>query len=220
MTAGSLVYAFDAYGTLFDVHAAASAHRGEIGASWEKLSQTWRQKHLEYTWVHSMTARVVPFWLLAQRSLDYSIALVGGVPPGVREKLLQSFRTMAAFPEVVEVLGALKSRGAKLAILSNGDPDMLDEAVAAAGLSGTFDAVLSVTDVGIFKPDMTVYELVTRRFGCTPGDVSFQSSNRWDVAGAQVFGFKTVWLNRGGAPDEYPDMPAGQIGKDLRLLVS
>lgn len=171
------VYVFDAYGTLFDVHAAASAHRGEIGASWERLSQTWRQKHIEYTWVHSMTGRMVPFWLLTQRSLDFAIASVGGVPQGVRDKLLGAYRSMAAFPEVGGLLKSLKAKGSKVAILSNGDPDMLDEAITGAGLAGMFDAVMSVTEAGIFKPDLSVYGLVNQRFGCTSDAVSFQSSN-------------------------------------------
>ena len=213
------LYVFDAYGTLFDVHAAASAHRDLIGAVWEKLSQTWRQKHLEYTWVHAMTGRDASFWSLTERSLDYAIAVSGGVPAGVREKLLAAYRTMRAFPEVPGVLAKLKARGAQLVILSNGDPDMLRDAVSSAGLDHVFDAVLSVRDAGIFKPDMAVYRLVIDRFGGVANDVSFQSSNRWDIAGAQVFGFRTVWVNRTGAPDEYPDMAADRIVTDLNALV-
>jgi 2-haloacid dehalogenase len=212
------IYVFDAYGTLFDVHAAASVHREAIGAGWEKLSLTWRTKHLEYTWINAMTGQPATFWVLAQQSLDFSIASVGGVPVGVREKLLGAYRKMAAFPEVAETLAALKADGARLAILSNGDPDMLTDAVGAAGLDGVFDAVLSVATVKTFKPMPVVYQMVCDRFGCTAADVSFQSSNRWDIAGAQAFGFKTVWVNRGGAVDEYPHLPAGRIVKDLRAL--
>ena len=127
---------------------------------------------------------------------------------------------MQAFAEVPDVLQALKAQGAQVAILSNGDPDMLADAVNAAGLQGVFDAVLSVRDAGIFKPDMAVYRLVLDRFGGTASEVSFQSSNRWDIAGAHVFGFQTVWINRSGAPNEYPDMPAGRIVKNLSALVS
>ncbi len=213
------LYVFDAYGTLFDVHSATAAHRATIGAQWEKLSQTWRSKHLEYSWIHALTGRDANFWSLTERSLDFAIASVGGVPAGVREKLLAAYRTMQAFPEVPSVLAALKARGARVAILSNGDPDMLADAVNSAGLSGVFDAVLSVRDAGVFKPDMAVYRLVLDRFGGTADDVSFQSSNRWDIAGAEVFGFRTVWINRSGAPDEYPDMPADRIVRDLTALV-
>ncbi len=214
------LYVFDAYGTLFDVHAAAGRYRDEIGPSFERLSQTWRTKHLEYSWIHSQTGRQIDFWTLTQLSLDYAIAASGGVPAGVREKLLGSYRKMAAFPEVPTVLAALKAQGHKLAILSNGDPDMLVDAVTAAGLGGTFDAVISVQDAGVFKPAMRVYQLVHDRLGGKPSDVTFMSSNRWDVAGAQVFGFGTVWVNRGHMPDEYPDMPAGRMAADLRVLAA
>ena len=126
---------------------------------------------------------------------------------------------MDAYPEVAEVLAALKARGAGLAILSNGDPDMLDDAVRAAGLGGLFDAVLSVTAAGIFKPSPAVYRLATERFGCKPGDISFQSSNRWDIAGAKAFGFHAVWINRTAAPDEYPDLRPDRVVRDLRGLL-
>ena len=214
------IYAFDAYGTLFDVHAAASRQRDAIGANWERLSQLWRTKHLEYSWIHAQTGRHTRFWTLTERSLDFAIASVGGVPAGVRENLLAAYRKMAAFPEVPRVLAALRERGARLAILSNGDPDMLADAIAASGLDGVFEAVVSVAEAGVFKPAMPVYKLITDRFSCKPADVSFQSSNRWDVAGGQVFGYRTVWVNRAGMPDEYPDMPAALVARDLDALLA
>ncbi|MGE3067329.1 MAG: haloacid dehalogenase type II [Hyphomicrobiaceae bacterium] len=213
------VYAFDAYGTLFDVHAAAARHKTAIGPSWERLSQLWRTKHLEYTWIYSQTRRKPTFWLLAQQSLDYAIASVGGIPDGLRDHLLAAYRRMDAFPEVREVLSALRAKGARLAILSNGDQDMVDEAVSAARLDGMLDAVLSVADAGIFKPDDKVYQLVLDRFGVARSDVSFQSSNRWDVAGAKAFGFCCVWINRGNMPDEYPDLAPDRTIADLRGLL-
>ncbi len=209
---------FDAYGTLFDVHAAAGRYREEIGPAYERLSQTWRAKHLEYTWIHAQTERPIDFWTLTQRSLDYAIAVSGGVSSDVRAKLLNAYRQMATFPEVPAALARLKARGDKLAILSNGDPDMLAEAVTSAGLASTFDAVISIQDAGVFKPDKRVYQLVHARLGGKPADVTFLSSNRWDVAGAQVFGFGTMWVNRAHLPDEYPDMPAGQVVRDLTTL--
>ena len=214
------IYVFDAYGTLFDVHAAAGRHRDAIGANWERLSQLWRTKHLEYSWIHAQTDRPVKFWTLTERSLDHAIAMVGGVPPGLREKLLAAYRTMEAFPDAAAVLRGLKQRGAPLAILSNGDPDMLADAVTAAGLDGVFDAVLSVEDAGVFKPSKRVYQMVTDRFRCAPDDVSFQSSNRWDIAGAHVYGFRTLWVNRAGLPDEYPSMPADATARDLMPLLA
>jgi 2-haloacid dehalogenase len=215
------LYVFDAYGTLFDVHAAAERHKDAIGPKWQQLSQTWRAKHIEYSWHASLAGRRATFWSLAERSLDHAIASVGGgVSPDVRGKLLAAYRTMDAYPEVREVLGALKARGNTLAILSNGDPDMLADAVRAAQLEGLFDAVLSVEAAGIFKPSMKVYQLVIDRFGGSPTEVSFQSSNRWDIAGAKVFGFTCVWINRTGALDEYPDLPPDRVVNDLRALVA
>ena len=214
------VFVFDAYGTLFNVHAAAERHRDAIGPKWQQLSQTWRTKHIEYTWVHSLSQRPATFWDLAQRSLDFAIASIGdAVPAEARDRLLAAYRTMDAYPEVAEVLASLKGRGARLAILSNGDPDMLDDAVRAAKLENLFDAVLSVTAAGIFKPAPAVYRLATERFGCAPGDISFQSSNRWDIAGAKALGFHCVWINRTGAPDEYPGLRPDRVVRDLRGLL-
>ncbi len=215
------VFVFDAYGTLFNVHAAAERHRDAIGPKWQQLSQTWRTKHIEYTWVHSLSQRPATFWDLAQRSLDCAIASVGdAVPADVRDRLLAAYRTMDAYPEVAEVLAALRGRGARLAILSNGDPDMLADAVRASRLENLFDAVLSVAAAGIFKPAPAVYRLATERFGCAPGDISFQSSNRWDIAGAKAFGFHCVWINRTGAPDEYPGLQPDRVVRDLRGLLA
>jgi len=214
------LYVFDAYGTLFDVHAAAERQKDAIGPKWQQLSQTWRAKHIEYTWVYSLAGRQATFWMLAQRSLDFAIASIGGgISPQVRAKLLAAYRTMDAYPEVAEVLAALKARGDKLAILSNGDADMLADAVRAAKLEGTFDAVISVVSAGIFKPSPKVYQLVVNRLDGTPSDVSFQSSNRWDIAGAKAFGFRCVWVNRAGAPDEYPDLLPDRTVRDLRALL-
>jgi 2-haloacid dehalogenase len=220
-TAARGYYVFDAYGTLFNLHAAAERHKDAIGPKWQQLSQTWRTKHIEYTWVHSLSGQPATFWDLAQRSLDHAIVSVGvTVSAEIRGKLLAAYRTMDAYPEVAEVLEALKARGARLAILSNGDPDMLDDAVRAARLDGLLDAVLSVTSVGIFKPAPAVYRLATERFGCQPGDISFQSSNRWDIAGAKAFGFHTVWINRTAAPDEYPSLAPDRMVRDLRALLA
>jgi 2-haloacid dehalogenase len=127
---------------------------------------------------------------------------------------------MAAYPEVREVLSALKARGDTCAILSNGDPDMLEDAVKAAGLDGLFEAVLSVSAAATFKPQMKVYELMLDRFGGAAAEVSFQSSNRWDIAAAKAFGFRCVWVNRTGQPDEYPELPPDRVVGDLRGLLT
>lgn len=211
-------FVFDAYGTLFDVHAAASRHRDAIGASWERLSQAWRTKHLEYTWVHALSGRHERFWVLAERSLDYAIATVGGIPADTRSKLLSAYRAMPAYPEVSSILAELKRAGAKLAILTNGDRDMIDDAIVSAGLTGAFDEVMTVHAAGTYKTDPRVYQLACERFAIAPAAISFQSSNRWDIAGAKAFGFHCVWINRLGAPDEYPDMPPDRTVNDLRAL--
>jgi len=213
------VYVFDAYGTLFDVHSAAARYADEIGERWGTLSQVWRAKHLEYTWIYAQTGRHTSFWSLTEASLDTAIAHVGGVPDGCREKLLGAYRTLDAYEEVPRVLDALRSAGAKCAILTNGDPDMIADACRSAGLDERLDKVLTVHEAGIFKPDMRVYRLVTEAFDCAPSDVSFQSSNRWDAVGASVFGFDTLWVNRTGAPAEYPETPPTRTAADLTPLL-
>lgn len=213
------VYVFDAYGTLFDVHSAAARFSGEIGESWQVLSDHWRTKQLEYTWVRSLAGRRATFWQVTEDALDFAIDASGGVRDGVRHKLLSAYRELDAYPEVPGVLGKLKSGGARIAILSNGDPEMLSGAVASAGLSDLFDAVLSVEQAKIFKPAPEVYELATAQFGVARHNISFQSSNRWDIAGAKAFGFKTVWINRGGRPDEYRDLVADLVVGDLTGLL-
>jgi 2-haloacid dehalogenase len=215
------IYVFDAYGTLFNLHAAAEQHRDAIGAEWQRFSHTWRTKHIEYTWHASLVGQRATFWLLAERSLDFAIAAHGlAVSAATRAALMAAYRRMQAYPEVREVLAALRSRGAKTAILSNGDPDMLTDAIAAAGLEGTLDAVISVSEAGVFKPAPAVYKLATDRFGCKAADISFQSSNRWDIAAAKAAGFRCVWINRTGAPDEYPDLAPDRVVGDLRALLA
>jgi len=213
-------HVFDAYGTLFNLHAAAERHQAAIGPQWQQLSNVWRSKHIEYTWHHSLTRTPATFWRLAERSLDFAIAATG-VPVGgeVRAGLLATYRAMPPYPEVREVLSSLKQKGAVVAILSNGDADMLADAVAAAGFNGMFDAVLSVAAVGCFKPARPVYQLASDHFGCRPEEISFQSSNRWDIAGAKAFGFYCVWVNRTGAPDEYPELAPDRVVGDLRGIL-
>ncbi|MDZ4843502.1 MAG: haloacid dehalogenase type II [Hyphomicrobium aestuarii] len=215
----SPIFVFDAYGTLFDVHSAVGRYKDEVGPKSDLLSAIWRAKQLEYTWIHARLEKTVTFASVTEQGLDYAIAAIGGLQPGLREELLSSYRSLKPYDEVPDVLDDLKGAGARLAILSNGDPEMLDAAVYAAGFEGLFDAVLSVAEAGVFKPAMPVYALATRFFDCEPSAISFQSSNRWDIAGAHVAGFRTVWVNRTGVPDEYPDMPAGRTIDDLTELV-
>ena len=200
------VYVFDAYGTLFDVHAAVRKHAAAVGGEADRLSALWRTKQLEYSWTRALAGRYRDFWALTEDALDYAITKLDA-PRHMRDALLDAYRTLDAYPEVIDVLTTLKQAGAATAILSNGSPAMLELAVRAAGIGELLDDVLSVEDLATYKPLPAVYELVTNRFRAYPDTVSFQSSNRWDIAGATAFGFRTVWINRSGEPDEYADLP-------------
>jgi len=209
------VVVFDAFGTLFDVHSAVARNAANVGPAAARLSEIWRAKQLEYTWTLSLMGRYEPFWRLTERALDHALARTPEVDPALREALLSSYRSLDAYGEVPGTLARLRARGAKTAILSNGDEAMLADAVAAAGIGAALDAVLSVDAVRVFKTDPRTYGLVEARFGCSRDDVLFVSSNRWDVAGAAAFGFSTAWVNRTGAPDEYLDLPPGVVIGDL-----
>lgn len=205
-------FVFDAYGTLFDVHAAVRRHAGRAGPGHQALSDLWRAKQLEYSWVRSLMGAYVDFWALTEQALDFAMERVPGVDKGVRADLLQAYWTLDCYAEVPAVLKRLKAEGARVAILSNGSPDMLEAAVRSAALDTVIDDVFSVDALKTYKTAPEVYELVTTAYRLYPEAVSFQSSNRWDIAGAKKAGFRTVWINRAGMPDEYHD-----LGPDLIL---
>jgi 2-haloacid dehalogenase len=213
-------YVFDAYGTLFDFHAAVARHHAAAGPDAAVFSEVGRQKQLEYTWTHTLAGRYVEFWTLTERALDYCFERFPSVDRKLRGELLDAYLKLDAFPDARQVLQQLKARGARTAILTNGSPAMVSAAVEAAGLNALLDAVLSVDSVRMFKPRPEVYALVTKEFSCLPADVTFVSSNRWDAMGATAFGFRTVWINRGKAPDEYPDFPPAAVVSDLTGLLS
>jgi 2-haloacid dehalogenase len=213
-------YVFDAYGTLFDVHAAINRHRATAGADADRFSELWRTKQLEYTWTLTLAGRYVDFWTLTERALDYALARVPSIDRGLRETLLEAYFRLDAFADARTAITALKTQGVRIAILSNGSPRMLDAAVAAAGMAGLFDAVFSVDAVRQYKPRREVYALVTDGFGIAPRDVIFVSSNRWDVMGAGAFGFRPIWVNRAGTPDEYADKPPIEVIPDLTALAT
>ncbi len=213
---------FDAYGTLFDVAAAARQAASEPGHeklrdSWPALAAHWRAKQLQYTWLRAITEAHTDFWEVTQNGLDWALDAEGlAGDPALRERLLALYWELSAYPEVPAVLAALRAHGLNTAILSNGSPDMLDGALQSAGLSDLLDAVLSVESVGIFKPDARVYDLVGTHFDCTKDEVLFVSSNGWDAAGAAGYGFTTAWVNRAGEPmDRLPWTPH-HILTDLR----
>jgi 2-haloacid dehalogenase len=207
MTNDPEVYVFDAYGTLFDVHSAVARHRDAIGPNAALLSEMWRAKQLEYAWVRALCDAYRDFSVLTAEALDHAAERCGGISPSLRQALLQAYRGLDAYRDVKPTLTELRARGKRLAILSNGSPDMLAAALGSAGLGDLFEAALSADEVSLFKTAPQVYALVERHLGVPPAAVSFQSSNRWDVAGAAKFGFRAVWINRLGAPDEYADLP-------------
>ncbi len=211
-------YVFDAYGTLFDVHAAIGRHRSAAGPDADRFSEIWRTKQLEYTWTLTLAGHYADFWTLTERALDFAFARVPSVDRGLRPQLLEAYRTLDAFADARAALAALKARGLRLAILSNGTPSMLSAAVEAAGLAEYLDAVLSVDSVRQYKPRPEVYELVTEAFGRERSKVGFVSSNRWDVMGATSFGFQTYWVNRLAVPDEYADFAPQRRISDLTAL--
>ena len=193
---------FDAYGTLFDVASAAAAARDELGEAWAPLAELWRAKQLQYTWLRSLMKRHADFGAVTADALDYALEALGRRDPALRARLLDLYERLGAYPEVPRVLERLAAAGRRLAILSNGSPRMLEAAVRAAGLDGAFEAVLSVEEVGVYKPDAAVYGLATSRLGVAPEEVAFVSANGWDASGAKAFGFGVVWCNRGRQPRE------------------
>jgi 2-haloacid dehalogenase len=215
---------FDAYGTLFDVASAARVAEAEPGREdlarcWKELAEDWRLKQLQYTWLRAVTGEYTSFWNVTCDGLDWALERHGlSGDPELRERLLALYRELAAYPEVPEMLATLKARGKDCAILSNGNPDMLDRAVQSAGIETFLDAVLSVETVGIFKPASVVYDLVEKRFGCARDEVLFVSSNGWDAACASGYGFTTAWVNRADLPvDRMPHRPK-HILKDLSTI--
>ena len=205
---------FDAYGTLFDVAAAARQAAAEPGGEklaqiWPQLAEDWRAKQLQYSWLRAVTGEHTDFWRVTQDGLDWALELRGlSDDAALRDRLLSLYWQLQAYPEVPEMLRALKAAGMNTAILSNGSPDMLQGAVQSASLTDVLDDVLSVESVGVFKPAPQVYDMVLQRFGVAKHHVLFVSSNGWDAAAAASYGFVTAWVNRAGLPvDRLPGQP-------------
>ena len=213
-------FVFDAYGTLFDVHAAIARHRDAAGPDADRFSEIWRSKQLEYAWMLSAAGHYVDFWTLTGRALDYAFARVPSVDRALRATLLDAYFKLDAFPDARAALTALKAKGMRTAILSNGTPQMLQGAVEAARIGVDLDAVLSVDAIRLYKPRMEVYALVTEKFKLAPADVVFVSSNRWDVMGATAFGFRCVWVNRAGLPEEYAEFAPVRVARELSALAA
>ena len=203
---------FDAYGTLFDFAAAARNCRDVLGDDIDRLTALWRDKQLQYTWLRAAQGRHADFWQVTGDALDFALETLGVTKPGLRDRLMSLYLTLDPFPEVSGVLARLKAAGLQTAILSNGSPAMLDAAVKAARFETLLDAVLSVEEVGVYKPHPKVYQLAVDRLGIPASAISFQSSNAWDAYAASAFGMQVVWCNRYGQRRErLPGSPDREI---------
>ncbi|MFM7612588.1 MAG: haloacid dehalogenase type II [Alphaproteobacteria bacterium] len=213
MLTGIRACVFDAYGTLFDFASAAAGCSDVLGDKASPLTALWRDKQLQYSWLRGLQGRYVSFWEVTGDALDFALETLGLPADGpLRERLMDLYRTLGTFPEVPGVLRALREACFATAILSNGSPDMLASAVEGAGLVGAFDTVISVDEVGSFKPDRRVYQRAVDRLGVPAEAIAFQSSNAWDAHAASAFGMRVVWCNRYGQRRErLPGAPDHEI---------
>jgi 2-haloacid dehalogenase len=203
---------FDAYGTLFDFASAAAACADVLGDKAAAVSALWRDKQLQYTWLRGLQGRHADFWQVTGDALDFTLETLGIGDANVRDRLMSLYRTLDCFPEVPQVLRRLKEEGFVTAILSNGSPSMLADAVAGARLGDLLDHVLSVEEVGVFKPHPSVYRLAVDRLGLPASAIAFQSSNAWDAHAASAFGMRVMWCNRYGQRRErLPGAPDREI---------
>ena len=186
---------FDAYGTLFDVNSAAENCKDKIGDKWERFANYWRITQLEYTWLRSLMKKHKDFWQITEDSLDKSMKNFQ-INPAMKNELLDLYKILSTFSEVKEVLTELKKKGYKLAILSNGTPDLLNELVKSNDLEKIFDDLFSIEQVGIYKPDSKVYDMPIKKYRIKKNEVLFLSANTWDVSGGGNYGYNSVWVNR------------------------
>jgi 2-haloacid dehalogenase len=210
---------FDAYGTLFNVHSAVARGGERLGEKADAVSNTWRQKQLEYTWLRSLMGAHADFWQVTSDGLDYALEAHGVEDRALHAELMELYLTLDAYGDVQPTLQKLQKAGVKTAILSNGTPKMLDAAVKSAGIDKLLDENLSVEDVGIYKPDRRVYQLAVDRLSVEPGKICFVSTNAWDAAGAAHFGFNVAWLNRfDKIQDVLPGRPKAVINTLVDLM--
>lgn len=203
---------FDAYGTLFDYASAAARCRDVLGDRFDRLVTLWRDKQLQYTWLRATQNRHVDFWRVTGDALDYALETLGIDDRALRERLMNLYLTLDAFPEVPDTLSRIKALGLKTAILSNGAPAMLDAVVGNAKIGVLLDAVLSVEEVGVYKPHPRVYQLAVDRLAVDAKEILFLSSNAWDAYAASAFGFRVAWCNRyGQRPERLPGKPDYEI---------
>jgi len=210
---------FDAYGTLFDVNSAAEKCKGKIGDKWEGFANYWRTTQLEYTWLRSLMNRHKDFWQVTEDSLDKSMKAFN-INPSMRDELLNLYKVLSPFKEVPEVLEILKEKKFKLAILSNGTPDLLKELVKSNKLDNIFDDLFSIEQVGIYKPDSKVYDMPIQKYHIEKNEVAFLSANTWDVSGGGNYGFNSIWVNRNKNIFDNLDYKPNSEIKNLSELIS
>ena len=209
---------FDAYGTLFDVNSAAEKCKSKIGDNWEDFANFWRTTQLEYTWLRSLMKRHKNFWQITEDSLDKSMK-VFNIDENMRKDLLNLYKVLSPYPEVKKVLQNLKKKNLKIAILSNGTPDLLNELVAINNLISLFDDLFSVEEVGIFKPDPKVYGLPLKKYKVQAFEITFLSANTWDVSGGGNYGYNSIWVNRNKSQfDKLDYLPKNEIDNLSQLL--
>ena len=209
------IYVFDAYGTLFDVDHACKEMAIQLGDNWEKLSSIWRQKQLEYSWLHNSMNEYDTFWKITKDSLEYAMNSLSMNSVKIKNELLDLYFKIGAFEEVEEVLKKIKKNKIKTAILSNGSYDMLNSAVKNSKFDELISEVISVDECKKFKPHRDVYKLVIDKFNINKKKCIFFSSNCWDIHGASNFGFQTVWVNRKKNIDE---LLPGQVDDQVQSL--
>jgi 2-haloacid dehalogenase len=212
-------FAFDAYGTLFDVHAAIRRHSGAVGPHADALSALWRAKQLEYSWVRTLMGRYEDFWALTEQALDFALARFPAADPSVRSALLDAYRRLDVYPDVIPALAQLRNAGHRLAIFTNGTEAMAEAAATASGVRPLIDDIVSVDEVRAFKTSPQAYAHLCRRMGMGAHEICLVSSNRWDIAGGASFGLRTAWVNRTAQPDEYADSPPGRTLQGLDGLI-
>ena len=209
---------FDAYGTLFDVNSAAERCKDKIGAKWETFANFWRTTQLEYTWLRSLMKRHKNFWDITEDSLDKSMK-VFNINKNMKNELLSLYKILSPYPEVKRVLEDLKNKNFKLAILSNGTLDLLNELVESNKLNNLFDDLFSIEEVKIYKPDPSVYELPIKKYKIKSDEITFLSANTWDVSGGGNFGYNSIWVNRHNSIFDILDFqPKNEISNLTQLL--
>ena len=209
---------FDAYGTLFDVNSAAEKCKDKIGAKWEIFANFWRTTQLEYTWLRSLMKRHKNFWDITEDSLDKSMK-VFNINKNMKNELLSLYKILSPYPEVKGVLEDLKKKNFKLAILSNGTLDLLNELVESNKLNNLFDDLFSIEEVKIYKPDPRVYEIPIKKYKIKSDEIAFLSANTWDVSGGGNFGYNSIWVNRHNSVFDILDFkPKNEISNLTQLL--